>query len=82
MYFVRKEFDLKVIFLQFVKYLIFGLIMYGSVKLVSNAIGVSIVNTFIEIVVGGIVYILLLVVSKDSIINMGTNMIKSKLNNK
>ena len=82
LYFVRKEFDLKVIFLQFVKYLIFGLIMYGSVKLVSNVIGVSIVNTFIEIVVGGIVYILLLVVSKDSIIKMGTNMIKSKLNNK
>ena len=82
LYFVRKEFDLKIIFLQFVKYLIFGLIMYGSVKLVSNTIGVSIVNTFIEIVVGGIIYILLLVVSKDSIIKMGVNMTKNKLNNK
>ena len=82
LYFVRKEFDLKIIFLQFVKYLIFGLIMYGSVKLVSNITGISIVNTFVEIVVGGIIYILLLVVSKDSIIKMGVNMAKNKLNNK
>ena len=56
--------------------------MYGSVKLVSNIIGISIVNTFVEIVVGGIIYILLLVVSKDSIIKMGVNMAKNKLNNK
>lgn len=82
LYFVRKEFDLKNIFLQFIKYVIFGLIMYVSVKVLSNTIGVSIINTFIEIVVGGIIYILLLVVSKDSIIKMGMNMAKRKLNNK
>lgn len=70
MYFLRKEFDLKQIFLKFLKYLLFGLLMFFMVTLCSTFIGVSIISTFIEIIVGIMVYIFLLIITHDDSIDI------------
>ena len=70
LYILRNEFDLKYIFELAVKYIIFGLLMFVVVILLSNILSVSIVSTFVEIFVGAIVYGLLLLISKDSIFDI------------
>lgn len=75
-YCLRKEFNFYLIFKLAVKYLLFGFVMFLSVKLISQQLAVSIISTFIEIVVGAIVYIILLVISKDKIIYIIKNNIK------
>lgn len=70
LYILRNEFDLKYIFGLTVKYIIFGLLMFVVVILLSNILSVSIVSTFVEIFVGAIVYGLLLLISKDSIFDI------------
>lgn len=70
LYILRNEFDLKYIFGLAVKYIIFGLLMFVVVILLSNILSVSIVSTFVEIFVGAIVYGLLLLISKDSIFDI------------
>lgn len=77
-YFLKNEFDFVYVLKMAIKYLCFGLIMMTVVLFIGNILRVSIVSTFIQIFVGGIVYILLLILSKDSIIEVGVNIIKNK----
>ena len=81
MYYLRKEFNFKILFLQGLKYFIFGAVMFLVVKILTNYLPVSIISTFIEVIVGGIVYILLLIISKDQVIKMIIENIKKKRNN-
>lgn len=78
LYYLRNDFDLKYIMSQFIKYSLFGLAMFCIVKYVSSFFDISIISTFIEITVGGVVYILLLIISKDSIIRTGVQTFKRK----
>lgn len=55
--------------------------MFLVVKILTNYLPVSIISTFIEVIVGGIVYILLLIISKDQVIKMIIENIKKKRNN-
>ena len=78
LYYLRNDFDLKYIMSQFIKYSLFGLAMFCIVKYVASFLNISIISTFIEIAVGGAVYILLLILSKDSIIRTGVQTLKRK----
>lgn len=69
-YFLRKDFDLKYILNQAIKYICYGFIMFIGVRIVANLLPTTILNTFIEIIVGGIIYLVLLIVSKDSIFDI------------
>ncbi len=55
--------------------------MFLVVKILTNYLPVSIISTFIEVVVG-IVYILLLIISKDQVIKMIIENIKKKRNSR
>lgn len=54
MYYLRKEFNFKILFLQGLKYFIFGAVMFLVVKILTNYLPVSIISTFIEVIVGGL----------------------------
>ena len=65
---IRKEFDLKKVLLMSRNYVVSGLLMFIIVKLISNLLVSSIINTFILFIVGVIVYIGMLFVLKDNLL--------------
>jgi O-antigen/teichoic acid export membrane protein len=67
-YFLKNEFDFFYVLKMAIKYICFGLIMMLVVVCVGNLLPTSIVSTFFQIVVGGIVYLVLLFVTRDSIL--------------
>lgn len=72
-YFLRNDFDLKYIAKQFLKYFIFGLVMFVITYSISCLSSSSIINTFIEIMIGAVIYIALLYISKDEAIELLKN---------
>jgi len=68
-WFIRKDFNIFSILKQGFRYLVFSLIMFVVVFGISNFLSMSIVSTLIEIFVGGIIYLLLLIIAKDTIFN-------------
>lgn len=80
-YFLRDDFDFKIVFLEASKYFIFGAVMFIGVKILSGFLPISIVSTFTEIVVGGIIYVLLLILSKDTVINIFLNKLRNRKHN-
>lgn len=75
-YFLRNDFDLKYIAKQFFKYFIFGLVMFVITYSISCLLSVSIINTFIEIMIGAVIYIALLYISKDEAIELLKNKLR------
>lgn len=67
-WFIRKDFNIFSILKQGFRYLVFSLIMFVVVFGISNFLSMSIVSTLIEIFVGGIIYLLLLIIAKDTIL--------------
>ena len=67
-YFLKNEFDFFYVLKMAIKYICFGLIMMLVVVCVGNLLPTSIVSTFFQIVVGSIVYLVLLFVTRDSIL--------------
>lgn len=78
-YFLRKDFDFFKVCKVFIKYIIIGIIMMGVVIVVGNYFAASIVNTLILVLLGAMVYIGLLLISKDPIITNVLDGIKSKI---
>lgn len=67
-FFIRKDFSLKEIATGSVKYLSMGLIMFIVIYFESIMMSPSITSTCIEILTGIVVYLALMVISKDSLI--------------
>lgn len=65
LYCVRNDFSIKKVFLISKNYLISGTIMLTVLKMMGSILSPSIVNTFIMVFFGGIIYIGLLIVIKD-----------------
>ena len=65
---IRKQLDVKFIFSMSLKYLFAGLIMGICVFLVGIKLPPTIVNTIFLILVGAVVYIMILLIFRDSII--------------
>lgn len=77
LYYIRNEFDIKIIFKSFLKYLSYSFIMLCMVKIVSLFFEVGILSTIIEIFVGVCTYILILVLTKDRmLLYIKNNMLK------
>lgn len=79
LYFVRKEFDLKFLLKSFIKYMSMSICMYCIVKYASTKMTTNIISTIIEILIGGIVYVILLIVTKDAIYKYIRNKIKGEI---
>ena len=60
----KEEFRILEILKLSVKCFISGIVMFVVVKLLTNVLEVSIINTIIEVLVGGIVYIAILIILK------------------
>ncbi len=69
-YFLRNDFDLRYITKQLLKYFFFGLVMFAVTYSISCLLSSSIINTFIEIMIGAVIYFILLYVSKDEAIEL------------
>lgn len=78
-YLLRKDFDFFKVFKVFIKYIVIGIIMMVVVITVGNFFAPSIVNTLILVLLGAVIYIGLLLISKDSIITNVLDGIKSKI---
>ena len=67
-YFVRNDFNLLKIFKHGLRYLIFSMLMGIVVYIIGVFLPATIITTVIQCVIGAIIYLLLLIVSKDDII--------------
>ena len=63
--YMRKDVNILEIFKDSIKYLISGIIMYFVVRQVTKLLPVSIVNTFLEGLIGAIVYFAILLILQD-----------------
>ncbi len=79
LYFVRNDFELKIIISTIKNYLIAAVVMLVTVRFFSTYLTVSIKNTFIEIFIGGVVYSVLMILLKDNFIIKILTKIKTKL---
>lgn len=78
-FFIRKEISLKKIILMSWKYLTSGIIMFIVLKIVSNYLPSSLINSLILIMIGMLVYTLFLLILKEQFILIIVNVIKTKL---
>ena len=77
--FIRKNISLVEIYKSSVKYLISGIIMFVPCFLVGRILEPSIINTFIIVLVGVVVYVICLILMKDEFFLETTNRLISRL---
>lgn len=77
-YMVRKVFNIANIFRLSYKYLLSGTIMLGILLIFTNYLIPSIINTFILLGIGMIIYITLLFLVKDNMVNIFIQKVKTK----
>lgn len=65
-YFVKKEFDFKSIFSGLWKYILASIIMLFIIIILDELLPVKITSVFIQIIIGGIIYFLSLILMRDS----------------
>lgn len=78
-FYIRKIFNFKLILKNNVKYLFSSLIMFVIVYIIGIFMDSTIVTTSIQILSGGIIYVSLLFILKDGLLNQFINIIKEKL---
>lgn len=80
---VKSFFDIKVLVVSFVKSLISAVGMFSLIMLSNNYLRVSAISTFLQIITGAVVYIIILVILRDrfviGIINKFLQRVKSKV---
>ena len=75
----RKIIKMENIFKGMHKYLISGIIMFISVKIISNFMQVGVIYTLIQVVIGAVLYIVILILLRDDfLINVLKNFKKKK----
>lgn len=66
--YLRKTFDFKKIFFENIKYLICSVVMFLAVNFVGKYLNANIYSTIIQVAIGGIIYMLALLMTKDKIL--------------
>ena len=66
--FLRKELKLKDVFGTMYKYLISGIFMFVLIEILSMNMNPSIINTFIQVIVGSFIYFIMLLILRDKFI--------------
>ena len=79
-YATRNIFSYKYIFKIIYKYIIAALIMFLGILMLSNILSISILNTFIEIFLGCIIYFLILIILKDKTVSSFLYKVIKKVN--
>ena len=79
-YVTRNIFSYKYIFKIIYKYIIAALIMFLGISMLSNILSISILNTFIEIFLGCIIYFLILIILKDKTVGSFLYKVIKKVN--
>lgn len=74
--YLKKTFNFKKIFLSNIKYLIFSLAMFVIIYILGKPLNPTIISTIIQVGVGGIIYFILLLLTKDGILNETFEFIK------
>lgn len=69
-YFVRNDFNIKHMLIGNIRYIIYGVVMMILIMLMGSVMEATAITTMLQIVVGGIVYIGLLIITKDDSIDM------------
>ena len=80
MYVVRHEFNLKRIFKISLKYLIASIAMLIVLVLLNMQLSATLLNTVIEIGIGGLVYLIVLIILKDEIVKETIRKLYTKKN--
>ncbi len=73
LYYTKKDFDYKMVFVNIGKYLVFSLIMFLLCKTIEFIIKPSLTCLLLQIVLGGFTYFILLYISNDQIIKIFIN---------
>lgn len=79
---IRKEIDLKKVLFMSWKYLLSGGIMLMVIKLLSDRMNATMMNSFILIILGGLIYLFILFLVKEQFVYLAINKIKNRINNK
>ena len=82
MKYFKNEFNLFQILKLSINNIVSGMVMLGVVIVLTNYLNISIINTMIEVLVGGIVYIMVLSILKDKFFKDLVNQIYVGLKNK
>ena len=80
LYMVRNELNVKDIFKGARNYLLSSLIMFAVCMLIKHFINVGVISIVIQVVIGGAVYIGMLLILKDENVFMFIDKIKEKIN--
>ena len=75
----RDYIDFKEAINKLYQYLIAGILMSYVIYAIGLKMSVSMITTFIEIIVGGLIYFGIMFLFKNEIVLMGVNMFKKKL---
>ena len=78
----KEQFKLGEILKLGIKCIISGAVMFVIVKLLTDMLPISIINTIIEVIVGGIIYIIMLIILKYSFLTDIYNQLIGGIKNK
>lgn len=76
---VKKDFDIKIVLRNSLKYIISGIIMFIPIYILGLYFEASIITTLIQIILGAFVYGIMLIILKDSFVLNITKFITSKI---
>ncbi len=62
---IKKEVDIHIVYQGCLKYILFGLIMFVPIYVIGIKLSSTIITTFLQVICGTIIYIILLFISKD-----------------
>ena len=79
LFYIKKIYKIKDIFLSSTKCLCSGIVMFGVVYYISLHLSSSIINTSILALIGGIIYIMILFILKYDYLYMTIDLIKKKI---
>ena len=79
LYYLKEEITIKDVIEDSFKYIISGIIMAIIVYGISLKMNIGIISTLIQIIIGGIIYVLVLIILKDELIKVIISQIATKI---
>lgn len=78
LYYIRKDFNLKIVYKDAWKYVVSGIIMFIFTFVLGEFMNPTIITTFVQICVGGLIYIILLILMKEKMLYQFLGKIKNR----
>ncbi|MFJ7679204.1 flippase [Peribacillus sp. NPDC097198] len=80
LYFIRDIINIKKMFQPIGRYLVVSLLMFSAIWLISTKMSPTILSSFILIIVGGMIYLAMMILTKDENLKYAFKIVKSKFN--